>query len=598
MREYSTPINVELSDDGSLTDDLVNHVQEHPDLPLFSRRDQDDTNKWIDVTANDFHQEVRAVAAGLVAAGVEPGDRVVLLSRTRYEWTLIDYANWYIGAVTVPVYETTNNEQISWIVNDSEPRIVIVESAAQLIHVDSLRPQTPQLEQIWALDDGAISTLTDLGKGTTEEILDSRRAAITPQDIATIIYTSGTTGPPKGCVLTHGNFMFELGTAVDGLHELFDENDASTLLFLPLAHVFARIIQVGCVKAGVRMGHSADMKNLINDLGGFRPTFILAVPRVFEKLFNTSSQLAVADGKGKTFDKAAKAAIAYSQALERGKPGPLLAMQHQLFDRLVYQKLRAALGGNCKFALSGGAPLGELLCHFYRGMGIPILEGYGLTETTAALTVNLPDEHRVGTVGRPLQGTAVRVADDGELWFKGGQVFTGYWRNEKDTDEVLEGDWLKTGDLGEIDEEGFVRITGRKKEIIVTAGGKNVAPGILENRIKAHPLIDQALVVGEQRPFIGALITLDRDQVTEWARQKGKSTHLRDLVNDEEVIAEIDQAVSDANQAVSRAESIRKYEILREEWTEEGGQLTPSLKLKRNAVLRQYSDTIESLYTR
>lgn len=597
MREYSTPLNAEIPGIGSLTDDLVAHAQQRPDLVLFSRRATVGA-EWHDVTATQFHEQVRRVAAGLIAAGVERGDRVVLLSKTRYEWTLIDYANWYVGAVTVPVYETTSAEQIAWIIDDSQARAAFVDSEAHLATVTEIQAGSPHLERVWGFCNDDLELLIDSGREVDPADLETRRSEVTPPDLATLIYTSGTTGQPKGCALSHANFMFELGTAVDSLHELFDDQEAATLLFLPLAHVFARIIQVGCVKAGVRMGHSSDMNNLINDLGSFQPSFILAVPRVFEKLFNTSAQRAVADGKGRVFDRAAKVAISYSRAMDKGSPSPVLSIQHRFFDRMVYAKLRSALGDNCQFALSGGAPLGERLGHFFRGMGIPILEGYGLTETTAALTVNLPDDQKVGSVGRPMQGTTVRVADDGELWFRGGQVFTGYWRNDQATDEVFEDGWFKTGDLGEIDDEGFVRITGRKKEIIVTAGGKNVAPSVLESRIRAHALIDQALVVGEGRPFIGALLTLDREQLTEWARQQGKPTQLRELVKDPDLIAEIDAAVAEANNAVSRAESVRKYEILLDQWSEEGGQLTPSLKLKRNLVLRRYADKIETLYVR
>lgn len=597
MREYSTPLNAEIPEIGSLTDDLVAHAQQRPDLVLFSRRSSAGA-EWHDVTAAQFHEQVRRVAAGLIAAGVERGDRVILLSKTRYEWTLIDYANWYVGAVTVPVYETTSAEQLAWIIDDSQARVAFVDSEVHLTTVTSLQSASPHLKQVWAFCNEDLERLTDSGRDIDPDTLEARRREIAPGDLATLIYTSGTTGQPKGCALTHANFIFELATAVDSLSELFADQEAATLLFLPLAHVFARIIQVGCVRTGVRMGHSSDMNNLINDLGSFRPSFILAVPRVFEKLFNTSAQRAVADGRGRVFDRAAKVAISYSRALDKGSPNPVLSIQHRLFDRMVYAKLRAALGDNCQYALSGGAPLGERLGHFFRGMGIPILEGYGLTETTAALTVNLPDDQKIGSVGRPLQGTTVRVADDGELWFRGGQVFNGYWRNEQATDEVFEDGWFKTGDLGEIDDEGFVRITGRKKEIIVTAGGKNVAPSVLESRIRAHALIDQALVVGDGRPFIGALLTLDREQVTEWARQQGKPTQLRELIKDTDLIAEIDAAVAEANNAVSRAESVRKYEILPDEWSEDGGQLTPSLKLRRNLVLRRYADKIETLYVR
>jgi long-chain acyl-CoA synthetase len=403
-------------------------------------------------------------------------------------------------------------------------------------------------------------------------------------------------------MLTHGNFMFELTVAIDELDRLFapagDEGEgASTLLFLPLAHVFARIIQVGCVKARVRMGHSADIKNLLDDFAAFRPTFILAVPRVFEKVFNTASQRAVADGRGKVFDRAADVAIAWSRGQESGRTGLAVRAQHRVFDRLVYAKLRAALGGRCTYAVSGGAPLGERLGHFYRGIGVNVLEGYGLTETTAALTANLPDAQKIGTVGRPLQGTSVRVADDGELLFRGGQVFAGYWHNDEATSQAKdEQGWFHTGDVGEIDDEGFVRITGRKKEILVTAGGKNVAPAVLEDRLRAHPLVDQCIVVGDGQPFIAALVTLDTETLPAWAEQHSKPADVAALVDDPDLRAEIEAAVEEANKAVSKAESIRRFTIVPAEWTEEGGQLTPSLKLKRGVVMREHRDDVDALY--
>jgi long-chain acyl-CoA synthetase len=499
--------------------------------------------------------------------------------------------------VTVPIYETSSAEQIAWILSDSGARAVVAETADHLARVDEARPGLDQLDHVWSITDHAVDVLVRLGADVSDEELEKRRTLATPLDLATLIYTSGTTGRPKGCMLTHGNFMFELTVAVDELDRLFDTEGASTLLFLPLAHVFARIIQVGCVKSRTRLGHSADITNLLPDLQTFRPTFILAVPRVFEKVFNTASQKAAADGRGAIFDRAAETAIAYSRGLDRGRPPIVVRAKHAVFSRLVYGKLLDALGGSCRYAVSGGAPLGDRLGHFYRGIGLTVLEGYGLTETTAALTVNLPDAIKVGTVGRPLPGTAVRVADDGELLFRGGQVFAGYWHNEEATTEALERDgWFHTGDVGEVDEEGFVRITGRKKEILVTAGGKNVAPAVLEDRLRAHLLIDQCIVVGDGQPFIAALVTLDRDAFPTWAEAHGKSGAIADHVDDPDLRAEIEAAVEEANKAVSKAESIRKFTILPDEWTEEGGQLTPSLKLKRNVVMREFKDDVAALY--
>jgi long-chain acyl-CoA synthetase len=578
---------------GNLTDDVVANARDHGSEAAFSRPG---ASGWEAVTARAFHDEVKAVAKGLVAAGVETGDRVALISKTRYEWTLLDYAIWFAGAVTVPVYETSSTEQVQWILQDSGARAVVAETADHVARVNEVRGGLDELNHVWSITDNAVDILTRLGQDISDEALEERRTAAGPGDLATLIYTSGTTGRPKGCMLTHGNFMVELGVAIRELPELFDIEDASTLLFLPLAHVFARIIQVGAVKSRTRLGHSADIKNLVADLQAFRPTFVLAVPRVFEKVFNTASQRATADGRGAIFERAAQTAIAFSGGLDRGRPSLPVRAQHAVFSRLVYGKLRDALGGRCQYAVSGGAPLGDRLGHFYRGIGVTVLEGYGLTETTAALTVNLPEALKIGTVGRPIPGTSVRVAEDGELLFKGGQVFVGYWNNDAATGQVLEDGWFHTGDVGEVDDEGFVRITGRKKEILVTAGGKNVAPAVLEDRVRAHALVDQCLVVGDGQPFIAALVTLDREAVAIWAEQHGKTAKVEDLVDDVDLRAEIDAAIEDANKAVSRAESIRKFQVLPDEWTEEGGQLTPSLKLKRNVVMRENKDDVAALY--
>jgi long-chain acyl-CoA synthetase len=596
VREYSTPLTIEIPSSGNLTDDVVANAREAADKVVFSRHTG---SGWSDVTAAEFLGEVGAVAKGLIASGIEAGDRVALVSKTRYEWTLLDYAIWFVGAVTVPIYETSSADQIEWILRDSGARAVLAEGAEHLARISEVRAGLHELDHVWSITGDAVRELTSAGEEISDEELETRRTARTPEDLASVLYTSGTTGRPKGCMLTHGNFMFELEVAVSELDRLFTTKGASTLLFLPLAHVFARVIQIGAVKSRSRLGHTADIRSLLPELQEFRPTFILAVPRVFEKVFNTASQKATADGRGKIFDRAAEVAIAYSRGLDSRKGRPSLAVraQHAVFSRLVYGRLLDALGGACEYALSGGAPLGERLGHFYRGIGLPVLEGYGLTETTAALTVNLPGAQKVGTVGRPLPGTSVRVADDGELLFRGGQVFRGYWRNDEATAEVLEADgWFHTGDVGEVDDEGFVRITGRKKEILVTAGGKNVAPAVLEDRLRAHPLVSQCMIVGDRQPFIAALVTIDPESFPAWAEGHGKSGSIADLVDDPDLRAEVEAAVQDANKAVSRAESIRKFRILPDDWTEEGGQLTPSLKLRRNVVTREFRNEIAALY--
>ena len=595
MREFATPPTIENPTSGNLTDDVVRNAHQAGDAVVFSRQTGDG---WHDVTAGDFLAQVNAVAKGLMAAGIEAGDRVALISKTRYEWTLFDYAIWFADAVTVPVYETSSAEQIGWVIQDSGARAVVAESAPHLARVREAREAGAgsDLNHVWSIDDNAVGVLSKLGEDISAATLEARRTAVRPSDLATLIYTSGTTGRPKGCMLTHANFMFELSVSTDALHRLFDTEEASTLLFLPLPHIFARIIQIGCIKQRVRLGHSADISTLLADLEAVRPTFILAVPRMFEKIFNGASQRATADGHGKAFNRAAEIAIAFSRAQDKGRVPVRVKVQHALFDKLVYNQLRGVLGGRCIYAISGGAPLGERLGHFYRGIGVTVFEGYGLTETTAALTVNVPDAQKIGTVGRPIPGTAVRVADDGELLFKGGQVFAGYWNNEAATAEAINDGWLHTGDVGEVDDEGFVRITGRKKEILVTAGGKNVAPTVLEDRLRAHALVDQCIVVGDGQPFIAALVTLDRDAFPAWAAANGKSGSVEKNLHDPDLRAEIDTAVEDANSAVSRAEAIRKFVILPDVWTEEGGHLTPSLKLKRNVVMRQFRDDVEALY--
>lgn len=616
VREYSTPLTLDLPTSGNLTDDLLRNAAEAPDAVVLSRREAAG-GAWADVTASAFLAEVAGVAKGLVAAGVGRGDRVVLISRTRWEWTLLDYAIWYAGAVTVPVYETSSAEQVEWVLRDSGAVAVLAETHEHLARITSVRAGLEDLMHVWTIEDEAVDVLTRLGADVPDDDLEARRSAAGPDDLATLIYTSGTTGRPKGCMLTHGNFLSEIAVTVHELHALFTPGDdgeqPSTLLFLPLAHVFARVIQVGAIRSRVRLGHSSDVRDLVPSLQEFRPSFVLAVPRVFEKVFNTASQRATADGRGRIFDRAAETAIAWSRGLDgpKGRAPIAVRARHTAFDRLVYATLREALGG-ATYAVSGGAPLGERLGHFYRGIGVTVLEGYGLTETTAAVTVNLPEAQRVGTVGRPLPGAAVRVADDGELLFRGPQVFSGYWNDAAATAEALEGSagsagpedgrWFHTGDVGEVDDEGFVRITGRKKEILVTAGGKNVAPAVLEDRLRAHALVSQALVVGDRQPFIAALVTLDPDSVPLWAEAHGKTGRagrpptVADLADDPDLLAEVQRAVDEANTAVSRAESIRKFRVLTTDWTEEDGQLTPSLKLRRNVVMREYKDEIAALY--
>ncbi|MDG6102437.1 long-chain fatty acid--CoA ligase [Dactylosporangium aurantiacum] len=594
MREFTVPPAVTVGDHATLTDPVWDNAAAAPDAVQFQRQTG---AGWQDVTCAQFHDEVVTLARGLLAAGIEPGERVALMSKTRYEWTLIDYAIWSVGAVTVPIYETSSAEQVAWILEDSGAVACFVETDAHRDTVAAIRDQLPAVAHVWQIDGapGAVDVLGADGAAVPREDVDRRRAEAKADDLATIIYTSGTTGRPKGCMITHRNMLSDIVNAIPELQSLFHQG-ARTLLFLPLAHSFARLIQIGVVQARATMGHTADTKNLAATLQTFRPTFVLSVPRVFEKVYNTAKQRAHADGKGAIFDRAERVAIDFSAAQ---RPGPLLKVQHALFDRLVYSKLRAALGGQCGRAISGGAPLGERLAHFYRGIGVTIFEGYGLTETSPATNANRDTGARIGTVGRPLPGVTIRIDDDGEILVQGDIVFKGYWNNPAATAEAIDADgWFHTGDIGELDDDGYLRITGRKKELIVTAGGKNVAPAVLEDRVRAHPLVSQCMVVGDRQPFIAALVTIDPDALPAWASAHGKSADIAALTDDAELRAEIQRAIDDANTAVSKAEAIKVFRILPQDFTEATGTLTPSLKVKRNVVLKEYAGDIAAIYER
>ncbi|WP_405596654.1 AMP-dependent synthetase/ligase [Streptomyces sp. NBC_01410] len=596
MREFSLPALYEVPSDGNLTDLIRRNAAMHPDVAVMGRKV---AGVWTDVTATQFLAEVRAAAKGLIAAGVRPGDRVALMSPTRYEWVQLDFAIWSAGAVTVPVYETSSAEQVQWILGDSGAVAVVVESDAHAAAVESVRDRLPGLRHIWQIEKGAIEELTAAGAEVGDETVDERSASAKADDPATIVYTSGTTGRPKGCVLTHRSFFAECGNLVERLRPLFRTGESSVLLFLPAAHVFGRMVEVAAVMAPIKLGCVSDIKNLTDELASFRPTLLLGVPRVFEKVYNSARAKARADGKGKIFDKAADTAITYSRALATPEgPSIGLKFKHKVFDRLVYSKLRAVLGGRCEYAISGGAPLGERLGHFYRGIGFTVLEGYGLTESCAATAFSPWDRQKIGTVGQPLPGSVVRIADDGEILLHGEHIFKGYWNNEAATAEALTDGWFHSGDIGTLDEDGYLAITGRKKEILVTAGGKNVAPAVIEDRIRAHALVAECMVVGDGRPFVGALVTIDEDFLGRWASDHGKpaDSTAASLLQDADLLAEVQRAVDDGNAAVSKAESVRKFRILPSQFTEEAGHITPSLKLKRNVVAKDFADEIEAIY--
>jgi long-chain acyl-CoA synthetase len=593
MNEITIPAIIPTAVAGNLTNLIAERAWFEPERVVVSRPLG---AGWQAVTAKDYEAEIRSVAKGLIAAGIAFGDRVAIMAKTRYEWTVLDFAIWYAGAVPVPIYETSSAEQVDWILTDSAAVAIIVETPAL---VELVKPVMPaSCKNIWNITDNALATLTTAGKSISDDEITKRREALKPETLATLIYTSGTTGKPKGVHLTHGNFLSECGNVVNGASDLFLKPGGSTLLFLPVAHVFGRMVQIGAITAGLHLAHCSDITKLPTDLGTFKPTFVLAVPRIFEKIFNGAEAKAEAAGKGKIFHKAAEIAVAYSIAMDSKRISPLLKLQHGLFDKLVYSKIRAGLGGRVEAAISGGAPLGERLGHFYRGAGIRVLEGYGLTETTAGATLNLTAAHKVGSVGKPIPGTTIKIADDGEVLIKGPIVMKGYWQNDAANAEVFtKDDYFRSGDLGKLDDEGYLYITGRKKELIVTAGGKNVAPAVLEDRLRANPLISQCMVVGDNKPFIAALITLDPDSIKPWAvANKKEGASIAELAKDPTLLAVIQTAVDETNKAVSRAESIRKFTVLPVDFTIAGGQLTAKLSVKRHVVAQEFAREIDELF--
>ncbi|MET7647141.1 AMP-binding protein [Streptomyces sp. NPDC005426] len=591
---------------GGLADVVFDYAEEDPRRVALGRKDAD--GRWRDVTAATFRDEVLALAKGLIAHGVRFGDRVALMSRTRYEWTLFDFALWAVGAQSVPVYPTSSAEQVLWMLHDAEVSAVMVEHEDHAMTVASVIDRLPQLKRLWQLDADAVAELLEAGAHIEDEVVHRHRRAVTPDSVATVIYTSGTTGRPKGCVITHANFMFETETMASRWESVFHSkpgDEAATLLFLPLAHVFGRMVEVTAIRGRVKLGHQPELsaKALMPDLVSFRPTFILAVPYIFEKVFNGARRKAEAEGRIGPFDKAVDVAVKFAEAMEARAfgtgPGPSagLRVQHQFFDKVVYKKVREAMGGRIRHAMSGGSGMERQLGLFFAGAGVTVYEGYGLTETTAAATANPPERTRYGTVGQPIPGTSVHIAADGEVWVYGPNVFGGYLGAPKATDAVLNDGWLATGDLGALDEDGYLTITGRKKEILVTSGGKSVSPAGLEERVRAHPLVAQCIVVGNDRPYIAALVTVDQESVEHWLAMQGRQAlSPGELVRDPDLEMEIRRAVVAANTAVSQAESIRTFRILAHQFTEEHGLLTPSLKLKRKAIETAYASEVDALY--
>ncbi|MFD9403700.1 AMP-dependent synthetase/ligase [Streptomyces sp. NPDC060011] len=606
MREFTNPPLASAPPVGGLADVVFEYAQEDPLRIALGRKDE--RGEWRDVTAAEFRDEVLALAKGLLAQGVRFGDRVAIMCRTRYEWTLFDFALWTVGAQVVPVYPTSSAEQVFWMLHDAQVSAVMVEHEDHAMTIATVVDRLPTLQQLWQLDAGAVHELYEAGAHIDDDVVHRHRRAVTPESTATIIYTSGTTGRPKGCVLSHENFMFEADTVIERWEPVFHSkrgDEAATLLFLPLAHVFGRMVQVAAVRGRVKFGHQPQLNAaaLLPDLAALRPTFFLAVPYIFEKVFNAARRKAEKEGRSGPFEKAVDVAVRYADAVESKAwgigPGPSasLRMQHQVFDKLVYSKVRAAMGGRVKHAMSGGSAMDRRLGLFFAGAGVVIYEGYGLTESTAAATANPPERTRFGTVGQAIPGTTVHIADDGEIWLHGGNVFQGYLNNDKATDATLHDGWLATGDLGSLDEDGYLTITGRKKEILVTSGGKSVSPGVLEERVRDHPLVAQCIVVGNDRPYIAALVTLDSEAVEHWLQMRGKpQLAAGDLVRDADLETEVRRAVVAANTLVSQAESIRTFRILAHQFTEEHGLLTPSLKLKRKAIEKAYTTEVEALY--
>jgi long-chain acyl-CoA synthetase len=597
VRQYSVPARFSVEERDNIAAVVYEHERDDPDFVIYQRLID---GVWTDVTCAQAASQIRSAALGLISLGVQAGDRVSIFSATCYEWAILDLAILSVGGVTVPIYETSSAEQVRWVLQNSEAVLAFAETDAHAAIVTELTGELPALRRVLHIDGSgpkALDQLVEAGESVDPAELTARLEALRADDPATLIYTSGTTGRPKGCQLTHSNVLYEIRGTQECLPTLLQPGQR-LLVFLPLAHVLARALTLSAFTSKVTVGFTSDIKNLLPMLAVFKPTIVVSVPRVFEKVYNTAEQNASNDGKGPIFKAAAQTAVDWSRAHDDGKPGLMLRAKHAVFDRLVYQKLRAALGGDCHAAVSGGAPLGARLGHFYRGVGVTIYEGYGLTETSAAITVNQIGGVKIGTVGKLVPGNSLKIAEDKELLVRGGVVFSGYWQNEQATEEAFADGWFRTGDLGAVDEDGFLSITGRKKELIVTAGGKNVAPAVLEDQLRGHPLISQAMVVGDNKPFIGALITIDPEAFGGWKQRNGKASgaSVGDLATDPDLMAEVETAVKQANLQVSNAEAIRKFRILPVDFTEDTGELTPTMKVKRNVVAEKFASDIEAIY--
>lgn len=592
---------------GGLADSLRETALNTPDLPQLARRAEDRSGGWIQVTAAELWAEVVDVARGFVRSGIRPGDRVAIMARTRYEWTVLSYALWSVGAEVVPVYPTSSHEQVAWILQDAHCVGVVVEDEQGIMTVGSACAALPFLRHVWQLDAGAVAQLVERGRAIPATAVDSLRRIVLADSTAVIAYTSGTTGQPKGCALTHRSLASPCDTLLEGWRQTAAPPDTqpAVLAFLPFSHAYGLMVQGICLRGGLLMGHEPDLREetLSEAMLSFRPTYLYAVPSVFERIYKNFVRASQRAGRGVLFERAVRTARDFALAEEKQRlgtgPGPGfdLRLQHSLYEKTVYKRLRAALGGRVCGAVSGGSPLNRELALFFAGIGIFVHDGYGLTETSGGITAQPVGREKFGTVGRPLPGTEIQVSDDGEILVWGPSVFQGYINDSAATAASFRNGWLATGDLGRVDSEGYLTITGRKKDIIITSGGKSVAPAALEERLRVHPLIHQAAVVGDNRPCVGALITLDPEFVTHWraARAKGE-TPARDAREENELREEVRRAVAAANSTVSRSESIRVFRVLPEPFDLSNGLLTPSLKLRRDAIAQRYAAEIEAMY--
>ena len=595
LKEYTQPVTKPIDGDKNVFSVLVERAERKPDEPLVSYKDG--AGSWRSFTAAEFRDKVIALAKGLIARGVMPGDAVSIISSTSWQWAALDMAIMSIGSLTVPVYETNSPAQVATIFNDSQVTMAFAENDAQRDKIESVRSRCSTLKDVYVIDFGALNTLEEYGRGVSDEEFWERERLVKGDDLATIVYTSGSTGMPKGIELSHGNFVYVTYAGTQSMPDIAYGRDRRLLLFLPLAHAFARYMVLYCFAGDVELGLSNNLKTILSDFGEFKPSFILAVPRIFEKVYNAASQKAGAGMKGRIFAKAAATAREWSHAQQEGNGfSASLRMRHAMYDRLIYRTIMGVFGGHCEYAVSGGAPLDGVIAHFFNGVGLPLLEGYGMTETCAPAMVNPTKGYRIGTVGMPLQGVSVGLGEDGELCIKSRAVCVGYHNHPEITQSQIVDGWLHTGDLGDIDDDGFVTITGRKKDLIITAGGKNVSPGILEASVMTSPVVDQCVVIGDRKPFIAAIVSLDLDETNAWLAAQGveQVSDLAEAVRNPIVYAEVERAVNAANDLVSRAESIRKFEIVPEPFTEENGLLTASMKARRQAVIDHFGELIDT----